>query len=470
MVETQTAKFVTGPTLRHVLTMTGTASVGLMAVFFVDVLNLLYISMLGQQQLAAAIGYSGTLMFFLTSVAIGLSIATTAQVSRSLGKGDTYMAAQLGGAGLALMGVTMAILSIAMMIYARPLTALLGATGETLDISVRFLHIVIPSMPIMALGMSAAGLLRAKGDAKRAMYVTLVAAAVTAALDPLFIFVFNLGIDGAAIVTVISRLMLLGVGLYGTIRVHNMVAVPTKDTLRVSAQPYFAIGLPAVMTQLATPVGNAWVTSEIATFGDAAVAGWAIIGRITPVAFGAIFALSGAVGPILGQNFGARRFDRIQQTMRDSFVVVVIYVLIVWLLLALFRNQISDIFGATGATRDFISFYCVFVAGSFLFNGMLFVANAAFNNLGFPLYSTLSNWGRSTLGVIPFVSLGASWYGLNGAIAGSGLGAVVFGVVSVMVCFRVLKDLEKRNPPETSLDIPASANSPFSTGKAATLG
>ena len=450
--------------------MTGTASVGLMAVIFVDVLNLLYISMLGQQQLAAAIGYSGTLMFFLTSVAIGLSIATTAQVSRSLGKGDTDMAAQLGGAGLALMGVTMSVLAIAMIIFARPLTAMLGATGETLDISVRFLTIVIPSMPIMAMGMSAAGLLRAKGDAKRSMYVTLLAAAVTAVFDPLFIFVFGLGIDGAAIVTVISRFVLLGVGLYGAIRVHSMVSVPTRDTLKISAKPYFAIGLPAVMTQLATPVGNAWVTSEIATFGDAAVAGWAIIGRITPVAFGAIFALSGAVGPILGQNFGARRFDRIQQTMRDSFVVVVIYVLVVWLLLALFRNQISDVFGATGATRDFISFYCLFVAGSFLFNGMLFVANAAFNNLGFPLYSTLSNWGRSTLGVIPFVSLGASWYGLNGAIGGSGLGAVVFGVVSVMICFRVLKDLEKRNPPDTPLDVPAAANSPFSTGKAATLG
>ena len=67
--------------------------------------NLLYISMLGQQELAAAIGYSGTLMFFLTSVAIGLSIATTAQVSRALGRGDAKMAAELGGAGLGLMGV-----------------------------------------------------------------------------------------------------------------------------------------------------------------------------------------------------------------------------------------------------------------------------------------------------------------------------------------------------------------------------
>jgi putative MATE family efflux protein len=466
----QTAKFVTGSTLRHVLVMTATSSLGLMAVFAVDALNLLYISMLGQQELAAAIGYSGTLMFFLTSIAIGLTIATTAQVSRALGRGDGTLAAELGGAGLGLMGVSMLVISLIAVIFARPLTAMLGAEGRTLDLAVRFMWIVIPSMPIMAMGMSAAGLLRAKGDAKRSMYVTLIAGAVTAVLDPIFIFVFKLGIDGAAIVTVISRCVLLGIGLYGVIRVHDMVAWPSKETLRSASRPYFAIGLPAVMTQLATPVGNAWVTSEISNFGDAAVAGWAIIGRITPVAFGAIFALSGAVGPILGQNFGARRFDRIQQTMRDSFLVVIVYVLVVWLLLALFRHQISHVFGAVGASQELISFFCLFVAGSFLFNGMLFVANAAFNNLGFPLYSTISNWSRSTLGVIPFVSLGASWYGATGALAGSGLGAVLFGLAAAIVCFRVIKDLERRNPPDATAPVPPAGHSPFSSGKAATLG
>jgi hypothetical protein len=89
--------------------------------------------------------------------------------------------------------------------------------------------------------------------------------------------------------------------------------------------------------------------------------------------------------------------------MRDSMIFILLYVLAIWALLALFASPIADIFGATGETRELILFFCVFVAGSFLFNGMLFVASAAFNNLGFPTYSTAFNWGRSTLGVIPFV-------------------------------------------------------------------
>jgi Na+-driven multidrug efflux pump len=76
--------------MRHVVVMTATGSIGLVAVFIVDALNLFYISLLGQQELAAAIGYAGTLLFFSTSIAIGLSIAATALTARALG-GETVV-------------------------------------------------------------------------------------------------------------------------------------------------------------------------------------------------------------------------------------------------------------------------------------------------------------------------------------------------------------------------------------------
>ena len=74
-----------------------------------------------------------------------------------------------------------------------------------------------------------------------------------------------------------------------------------------------------------------------------------------------------------------------------------------------------------------------------MFNGALFVANAAFNNLGYALYSTVLNWGRSTIGVIPFVWLGGQWYGAPGVLAGYGLGVVSFGVMGAIWCYRVLE-------------------------------
>lgn len=442
MIQKTAGKFTHGSIMRHVLTNTVTGSIGLVAVFVVDILNLYYISRLGHQELAAAIGYSGTVLFFITSIAIGLSIAATALTSRALGRGDRDGAKQLAGASLWLMAACMVTLVVFVFPFLDNIVSLLGATGETAQAAVRFMKIVLPSSLLLGLGMCLGALLRAVGDAKRAMYVTLGAGAATAILDPIFIFGLNMGIDGAAIATSLARIVMLLIGFHGLLRVHNLYAKPAVATFKRELKPFAAIALPAVLTQVATPVGNAFVTESMAQFGDSAVAGWAIIGRIIPVAFVVLFALSGSIGAIIGQNYGARRFDRLRTTMTDSLKITAIYVFAVWALLALCSGLIADAFGAKDLSRELIVFFCMFVAGSFLFNGTLFVANAAFNNLGYAFYSTALNWGRSTLGVIPFVWLGAQYYGAKGAIAGYGLGVVIFGVVAALLCFRVLKKLD----------------------------
>ncbi|MEO1746934.1 MAG: MATE family efflux transporter, partial [Pseudomonadota bacterium] len=307
-------KFTTGSTMRHVVVMTMTSSVGLVAIFLVDALNLFYISLLGEKELAAAIGFAGTLQFFLISTAIGMTIGAGALVSRNLGAGDRKEAARDGGTALLLIAVIISVLVALFWFNSRPLLSLLGARDETLEIAVHFLNVVLPSTTVMAIGMGASGILRGVGDAKRAMYVTLSAGAVSAVVDPILIFGFDLGVTGAAISTVISRCVLCVIGLHGAAIVHGLVAVPDAATVRRLFNPFFLIAGPAIMTQLATPICNAYVTAQIATYGDDAVAAWAVISRTVPVAFGVIFALSGAVGPILGQNNGAQLYDRLRNT------------------------------------------------------------------------------------------------------------------------------------------------------------
>ncbi len=427
--------------MRHVLVMTSTASLGLMSIFLVDFANLFYISMLGERELAAAIGYAGTILFFLTSIAIGNMIATTAIVSRAIGRGNKREAKLLAGSSIAFMFLTMSLIAALFFPFIGPASSFIGAEGLTLKITIEFLQITVPSVPLLGLGLALSGILRAAGDAKLAMFATLGTGVFTALMDPLLIFGFDMGVQGASISTAISRLGTIIIALYGVIKIHDLLGFPPFKKIIIDCRPLIIIAIPAILANVATPFANAYVTSSIANFGDMAVAGWAFIGRLIPVAFGLIFALSGAIGPIIGQNYGAGRYDRVRQTIIDSLIVTIIYTLIVWFLLYIFRDATINAFQLDGEAAEIAAFFINIVIVTFLFNGILFVANTAFNNLGNATYSTVLNWGKATLGTIPFVWVGAYYFDAKGAIAGQGIGYIVFGLAGILLCWRVLNKL-----------------------------
>src|SRR4051812_3005476 len=142
-------KLTQGSTMRHVAVMTATGSIGLMAIFVVDFLNLFYISLLGQQELAAAIGYAGTVLFFTVSLCIGITIAGTALVSRAFGARRREEGRRLATSSIVFMTVITTVLSLACLPLLAPILTLFGATGTTHAIAWRFLLIVMPATPLM---------------------------------------------------------------------------------------------------------------------------------------------------------------------------------------------------------------------------------------------------------------------------------------------------------------------------------
>ena len=247
---------------------------------------------------------------------------------------------------------------------------------------------------------------------------------------------------------VISRLVLMGVGLWGAIGVHNLVGRPRLAAVRGDFAPVMAIGLPAILANLATPVAALYVTRVLSDFGEAAVAGGTVIDRVAPLAFGAVFALTGSIGPIIGQNFGAKRLDRVQRTVADALTLSLGYACLAWAVLAFAAPTIAAIFDTSGDARALVIFYCRFGAAAWLFLTCLFVANTVFNNLGYPLLATLFNWGRATLGTIPFVLAGARWGGIEGAILGVCIGSAVFGLAALAVAFGVVARLANAIEPK----------------------
>ncbi|MCB1376889.1 MAG: MATE family efflux transporter [Alphaproteobacteria bacterium] len=432
------ARFVTGSTMRHVVVMTSTGALGLMAMFLVDLADLFFLSLLNQTEVTAAIGYAGTIVFANLSISLGAGIAAAALVARNIGAGQVERARDFATSSLVFALAISTAVTATIAVTSHWLLDALGAAGEAKHLAQLFIWTLTPGYVLLAGAVCCSFILRGLGDPRRAMYITLSAAGVTAVVDPLFIFGFGWGIQGAAAANVLADVVSFAIGLHGVGRVHRVLQPLRLAAVRRDLPAINAIAVPAMLTQLATPFANAYVTRAVAPFGDEAVAASAVIGRLVPVAFGIIFSLSGSVGPIIGQNYGAGKFDRVRQTLVDGLKFSAVYTLATSALLYVFRHEIAETFRASGRTIDLVVFFCTFIAISWAFAGAQFVSNAAFNNLGRPNLSTWFNWGKATLGTIPFALVGARYAGPEGVLAGTAIGSVIFGVASVYAAFRII--------------------------------
>lgn len=435
------AKYTEGSIFNHICVMTFASAAGLMSLFMVDLVDMYWLSLLGEVALPAAIGYAGSILFFTLSMSIGLAVGCGAVVSQAIGLGDKKRVQQLvGHVFLAIVLFTIPVVFLVLW-QAENLLIWLGAEGKTYDFALSYIGLVLPSLPLMGIAMSASAIMRALGNAKESMYITLIGGFVNAVLDPVFIFILNMGIDGAAIATVLCRVAMLLYGFWLVHKRYGLFAFPQFLTLKGDIKYFAQTAIPAVLTNLATPIGFAFITATMAQFGDEAVAGNAIINKLQPLAFVGLFALSGAVGPIAGQNFGANKHYRIYQTLMSSVLFVILYCFIASSLLWLFMDVIIDVFRAKAEAAYIIKLFCYGFSCIFVFNGITFVTNAMFNNLRIAHWATVFNFAKATIFTMPFVYFGAEYGGLFGVLMGMLIGSAAIAGLGFWAAYRKIQQL-----------------------------
>ena len=436
-------RFLTGSTMGHVLRMTLAGTAGITFMFLVDAANLFWISQLGDIQLLAAIGFAFAIQFFSISFGLGLMIAATAIVSKSIGQNQYDLARQQASSAMILAFLVQALVAFLIVIYRQKFVALSGAEGETAVLTERYLLMTLPTLPIMAIGLVGGAILRSEGDALRAMLVTMISGGIAMLIDPILIITLDLKLDGAASALWISRLTMAGLALWFVIGKHNLMARPTFKQLGATSGIFFAISIPVILTQLASPVANYLLTKVISDFGDSAVAAWAVINRLTVVAFGGIFSLSGAVGGIFGQNYGAQQYDRLRSTYLDAIIFCACYTALAWALLMLVSDLISDVFGLDPTGASILWTFTHIGAAAFIFTGLMFVVSAAFTNMGKPVWSTALNWFRDGLLTLPAALWLSGIFAASGVIYAQGLVALIAGILATVWGFRFIKTAQQ---------------------------
>ena len=263
---------------------------------------------------SGAVGVSFSIMAIIQALGFFFGQGAGASISQALGSQDTKRANELAATGFFSALICGAGVGVLGMAFMRPLVYFLGATETIYPHCVAYLRLILIGAPWMCASFVLNNLLRFEGNAFRAMVGLTTGGVLNMALDPLFIFVFEMGIAGAALATIVSQAVSFCILLF-QIRKYSAISIRFRD-FRPGVRMYSAItraGLPSLLRQGIASVGTICLNTAARPFGDAAISAMSIIGRITMFSNSAMLGFGQGFQPVCGFNYGAKRYDRVKK-------------------------------------------------------------------------------------------------------------------------------------------------------------
>lgn len=273
-----------------------------------------FVSQLGTSA-SGAVGIVFSLMAVIQAVGFTLGMGSGSQISRLLGQQRGKEATEIASSGFFSAILLGLLLTAAGSLLIDDLMRLLGATPTILPFARDYARYILFGAPVMAASFVLNNILRAEGRARLSMTGIAAGGILNIALDPLFVFVFGLGISGAAIATLVSQCVSCGILLSCFLRGKST----TRLSLRcVSRRPsvYWSIlktGLPSLCRQGLASIATVALNRNAAVYGDAAVSAMSIVGKIFMLIFSALLGFGQGFQPVVGYNYGARKYTRVRK-------------------------------------------------------------------------------------------------------------------------------------------------------------
>ena len=424
-----------GPVAPHLRRQALPMAMGLVAIISFDVVDLLFVSQLGDAQLAA-ISFTFPVVWLLSSIIIGFEAGAASCISRAVGSNDIASARrQTTDTAMLSFLVSVMLCAIGLMTIV-PVFRMLGGTDEVMPYIDDYMGIWYFSQPLSAVTWTCLASIRARGNTMLEGKIIVIAALINAILDPLLIFGLlgfpRLGIAGAALATLIAcTLVLIGTLLYLHFKLR-VFATPFTEFANVwqSWRRMLHIGLPAMMTNAIVPIANGIAVAMVATYGVDAVAGFGIGVRIEPLALIAFYALSAVTSPFMGQNYAAHRYGRLEEARQVIGRFCLKYGLAMALVVGAAAIPVTGYFSETAAIQAVAHEYLWIMGVSYGGYGVVMAMCAAFNGVGSPLPGLVISTSRAMLVFLPLAIAGQWLIGLNGIFIASATSNIVLGVLA----------------------------------------
>lgn len=425
-------QIVSGPVSQILYKLTMPMVIGIVAVFFFNLVDTFFIGLLGTKSLAA-VSFTLPISMIVMNLAIGLGIASSALIARAIGSNEQGLSQRYVVATLLLTAIMASIIFLLGWNLNDDLFILLGAGDELLPEIWKYMKYWWPGAWMMMLMIVINSSMRAVGNTKLPSMMMLGSAILNAILDPILIFGFGpiegMGIAGAALASTLCWMIVVVVMMYSLAKIDLLHwAGLTLKELSAIWQRLMVLGIPAMITNVLVPVASGILLVMVAPMGHQAVAAFGVGARIEPFAIVVILALTSTLPVFVGQNFAAGQHERIWQVLSVSVRFILVWQLLVWLLLWLSSPLFAQIFSQDPVVIEKIGHYLMLMPVGYAGMGIVLCANAALNALQRTGISMTLNLIRLTAFYVPLAWLGSEYYGFEGLLVGASLGNFIAGI------------------------------------------
>lgn len=400
----------------------------------------------------AATNVSYPLSTICLAISLLIGIGSASRFSICLGRGDTDQAAKIAGNGVTLMVLAGILYLVLGEVLLTPMLRIFGATTEVLPYAQSYASIILIGMPFLILTNGISNLIRADGSPKYSMICMVAGAVVNTILDPIFIFVFQWGMFGAALATILGQILsfLLAIRYLWAFRTITLEKECFRPDWRDGLHT-LSMGISSSVNQIAITIVQVVLNNSLTYYGamsvygeDIPLAACGIVMKTNAILLSIIVGISQGVQPIIGFNYGARKYDRVKQAyllaIRWNFVISAVG----FLLFQLFPRPIISIFGS--GEELYFDFAVLFMR-TFLFmvivNGVQVLSSSFFTAIGKALKGLLLSLTRQVFFLIPLILILPLWLGIFGVLLAGPIADFIAFVVSVLLVkkeFSILKE------------------------------
>ncbi|MHA2939649.1 MATE family efflux transporter [Vibrio sp. RC27] len=415
---------------------------GVLSLMSFQLVDSAFIGQLGVLPLAAQ-GFTMPMQMIIIGIQVGLGIATTSVISKAIGEKKNQYAQQLGALILTLGTFSIGVIALLIYLFRNILLSMLDAPQNLYAIIDSYWIIWLAGAWLGSILYFLYSVCRSNGNTVLPGSMMVVTSVLNIALDPIFIFYFDLGIQGAAWATIIS--FGLGIVIVAPRVVTNrwMVFDWKGLNLRRSLSSIFHIMGPAMISQLFPPLSAVLATKLLASFGAAAVAAWAVAIRFEFFAIVPVLALTMSMPPMIGRRLGEGNIGEIRQLVAIAAKSILIYQTALALITLAMISPMTALMTSDIKVQSILTWHLTLVPFSLGFLGICILLVSTCNAIGRPYTALTVSALRLFVFFLPCLWVGAQLYGIQGLFYGAFMGNVLAGIVAWSIYQRAMQSIQK---------------------------